>query len=51
VIGQVDMPELVSRQAVHDELEGTRAAFRRLVEGTTPAELRRLTHGTRWTNE
>ena len=45
------MPELVSRQAVHDELEGTRAAFRRLVEGATPAELRRLTHGTRWTNE
>ena len=45
------MPELVSRQAVHDELEGTRVAFRQLAEGATPAELRRLTHGTRWTNE
>jgi hypothetical protein len=45
------MPELVSRQAVHDELEGTRATFRRLVEGATPADLHRLTHGTRWTNE
>jgi DinB superfamily len=45
------MPELVSRQAVHDELEATRTTFRRLVEGATPADLRRLTHGTRWTNE
>jgi len=45
------MPELVSRQAVHDELEGTRVAFRQLAEGATPAELRRLTHGTCWTNE
>jgi len=50
-IGQVDMPELVSKQAVHDELEETRAAFRRLVEGATPADVRRRTHGTRWTNE
>ena len=42
------MPELVSKQAVHDELEETRAAFRRLVEGAPPADLRRLTHGTLW---
>jgi hypothetical protein len=48
---QVDMPELVSRQAVHDELEATRAAFHRLVQDATPNDLRRMTHGTRWTNE
>ena len=45
------MPELVSRQAVHDELEATRAAFHRLVQDATPNDLRRMTHGTRWTNE
>jgi hypothetical protein len=45
------MPELVSRQAVHDELERTRAAFCRLAEDATPADLRRTPHGTRWTNE
>jgi hypothetical protein len=45
------MPELVSRQVVHDELESARAAFRRLVEDATPADLRRMSHGTRWTNE
>jgi hypothetical protein len=45
------MPELMSRQAVHDELEGTRTTFHRLVMGATRSDLGRMTHGTRWTNE
>jgi hypothetical protein len=39
------------RQVVHDELEQARAAFHELVEGATPAELRRASDGTRWTND
>jgi hypothetical protein len=42
---------VVSRRGVHDELEGVRAGFHRLVEGATAAELRRPSAGTRWTNE
>ena len=45
------MTELVSRQAVHAELEDARGAFQRLVEGATANELRRSSWGTRWTNE
>jgi DinB superfamily len=39
------------RQAVHDELERARAAFHALVEEAPPAELRRPSQGTRWTNQ
>jgi hypothetical protein len=39
------------RQGVHDELERARAAFRRLVEDATEADLRRASDGTRWTNK
>ena len=43
------MPELVSRQAVHDELEATRAAFHRLVQDATPNDLRRgMYYPVRW---
>jgi len=38
-------------QAVHDELEAARAAFHRLVEGATQADLCRASAGTRWTND
>jgi DinB superfamily len=51
VTGQVEMPGLVSRQAVHGELEAARAAFHRLVEDASAADLRRPSDGTRWTNE
>jgi hypothetical protein len=43
--------EQVSRQAVHDELEGARLAFHRLLKGATPADLSRASKGTRWNNE
>jgi hypothetical protein len=39
------------RQRIHDELERVRADFRLLVSGATPADLRRSTDGTRWTNQ
>ncbi|MFE7630595.1 maleylpyruvate isomerase N-terminal domain-containing protein [Kocuria sp. NPDC057446] len=38
-----------TRQEIHDELERVRADFRDLV-AATPAELRRPSSGTRWTN-
>ena len=41
----------VDRQAVHGELETARAAFHRLMEVATEADLRRASVGTRWTNE
>jgi hypothetical protein len=41
----------VDRQAVHDELEQARATFHALVAPATPADLRRGTNGTRWTNQ
>ena len=45
------MPELVSRQRVHTELDEARIAFHRLVAGATDTELRSASDGTRWTNE
>ncbi|HYA50199.1 MAG TPA: DinB family protein, partial [Streptosporangiaceae bacterium] len=42
---------LADVQAVHDELEAARAAFHRLVEGATQADLCRASAGTRWTND
>jgi DinB superfamily len=38
------------RAALHAELERARSEFRALVDGASPAELRRLSDGTRWTN-
>lgn len=38
------------RQAIHDELERARATFHTLVAQASPADLRRPTEGTRWTN-
>ena len=40
----------VDRQAIHEELERARAAFHAMVEAASPADLRRGTAGTRWTN-
>ena len=39
-----------TRQDIHDELERVRADFHALVATTTPADLRRSSSGTRWTN-
>jgi hypothetical protein len=40
----------VDRQSIHVELERVRADFHALVESASPAELRRRTDGTRWSN-
>jgi len=40
----------MNRQSIHDELDRVRADFHNLVEIASPAELRRRTAGTRWTN-
>ncbi|MER6419753.1 DinB family protein [Streptomyces sp. NPDC001137] len=42
---------VVDRQAIHEELERTRATFHRLLDDATGADLRGPTDGTRWTNE
>lgn len=39
-----------TRESVHDELERVRRRFHDLVDGATPADLRRGSDGTRWTN-
>lgn len=39
-----------TRQEIRDELERVRADFHALVAAATPAELRRPSAGTRWTN-
>ncbi|MER5911229.1 DinB family protein [Streptomyces sp. NPDC001982] len=41
----------VDRKAVHEEMERARTAFHQLLEHATETDLRRLTDGTRWTNE
>lgn len=41
----------MTRQEVHEELERVRADFHRLVANAGPADLRRATNGTRWTNQ
>ena len=38
------------RQSIHSELERVRADMHHLVSRATPADLRRRTDGTRWTN-
>ncbi len=45
------MAELLTRQAVGEELEAARSAFHRMLRDATPARLRRASDGTHWTNE
>lgn len=45
------MTEPVNRQTLHDEMERTRATLQGLVRTASPADLRRRTVGTRWTNQ
>jgi hypothetical protein len=45
-----DPPAAVDRAAVRAEMEQARHEFRRLVADATPADLRRPSEGTRWTN-
>ena len=41
---------ILDRAVVHDEMEQARIQFRDLVGRATPADLRRRSNGTRWTN-
>jgi hypothetical protein len=41
----------MDRQTVHEQWERDRVAFHELVVAATPAELRRRSDGTRWTNQ
>jgi DinB family protein len=41
----------VDREAVHQEMEQARVTFNDLVSKATPADLRRRSNGTRWTNQ
>ena len=41
----------LDRQVVHEEMERARTTFHELVAQATPADLRRRSDGTRWTNE
>jgi hypothetical protein len=41
----------MDRDAVHRELDDARNEFHRLLTAATPADLRRLSDGTRWTNK
>ena len=40
----------VDRRAVHEELDRAQAVFHALMAAASPADLRRRTDGTRWTN-
>lgn len=40
----------LTRQTIHDELERVRSDFHTLVTAASPADLRRPSSGTRWTN-
>src|SRR5438046_3464059 len=44
-------PGAVDRSAVRAEMESARLDFHRLIDDATPADLRRPTDGTRWTNQ
>ena len=48
---RVPHPAALDRAAVRAEMDQARADFRRLVSDATPADLRRLSDGTRWTNQ
>jgi hypothetical protein len=41
----------IDRKSIHDELERARTTFHDLASQATPADLLRLTDGTRWTNQ
>jgi hypothetical protein len=42
---------VIDRQALHDGMDTARANFHQLLEVATPADLRRRSAGTRWTNQ
>jgi DinB family protein len=46
-----DRPAALGRAALRAEMEQARHDFRRLIGDATPAELRRPSDGTRWTNQ
>jgi hypothetical protein len=46
-----DNGQLVSRQAVSNEMEIARRTFHRLLDHMSPVDLRRPTRGTKWNNE
>ena len=46
-----DNGQLVSKQAVRNELESARLTFHRVLDSMSPADLRRPTKGTKWNNE
>jgi hypothetical protein len=46
-----DSGQLVSRQAVGEEMESARLTFHRLLDSMSLADLRRPTIGTKWNNE
>jgi hypothetical protein len=46
-----DQPDAPDRAAVRAEMDQARHDFRRLVGDATPADLRRPSDGTRWTNQ
>lgn len=46
-----DPPAAVDRAAVRAEMEQARNDFRRLIVGAAPADLRRPSAGTKWTNQ
>ena len=41
----------MTRAAIHDELDRAGETFRALLDGAGPADLRRRSRGTRWTNQ
>jgi hypothetical protein len=41
----------VDREAVHEELEDARRTYHRLLAAAGPADLRRASNGTKWTNK
>jgi hypothetical protein len=44
-------PAAPDRAAIRAEMESARLDFHQLISDATPADLRRPTHGTRWTNQ
>ena len=46
-----DQPDAPDLAAVRAEMDQARHDFRRLVDDATPADLRRPSDGTRWTNQ
>jgi hypothetical protein len=45
------LTDVVSPQSVHAEMDRARATFTALLDTSSPSDLRRGTHGTRWTNQ